>query len=74
MSCMPDMTPTSLVVAVVPRTCKIIKNGCVLESGEDLLQNVILHFVFKLSQSSETVLRKTDFSERGLALKGLMLL
>jgi len=38
----------------------------------------ILHFVFKLSQSSEIVLqsenllrRKTDFSERGLALKGL---
>jgi len=31
-----------------------------------LLQNGILHFVFTLSQS------KTDFSERGLALTGLM--
>jgi len=26
MSCMPDMTPTSLAAAVAPRTGKIIKN------------------------------------------------
>jgi len=44
-----------------------------------LLQNGILHFVFHLSQLSEIVLRvvefkqaKRDFSERGLALKGLI--
>jgi len=58
MSCMRDMTPTSLAAAV-------------------------LHFVFKLRQSSEIVLHykvriytdeKTDFSERGLALKGLRIL
>jgi len=42
-----------------------------------LLQNGILHFVFRLSQLSEIELesylrrRKTNFSERGLALKGL---
>jgi len=45
---MPDMTPTTLAAAVVPRAGKIIKN---------LLQIGILHFVFKLSQSSETVLQ-----------------
>jgi len=27
MSCMPDMTPTSLAATVAPRTGKIIKNG-----------------------------------------------
>jgi len=58
MSCMPDMTPTSLAAAVVPRTCKIIQNGLrVFERGENLLQNGILQFVFKLSQSSKIVLQ-----------------
>jgi len=39
------MTPTSLVVAVAPRTGKIIKNDrSGFESGENLLQN-ILHFI-----------------------------
>jgi len=49
----------------------------VFEKGENLLQNGILHFAFKLSQSSEIALlspnlsrRKTYFFERGLALKG----
>jgi len=67
-----DITPTSLVAAVAPRTGKINKNG------ENLLQNGILHFAFKLTQSSEIVFQsknfhrgKTDFSERSLALKGL---
>jgi len=50
------MTPTSLAAAVIPRTGKIIKNGCVFERGENLLQNGI-HFTFKLSQSSEIVLQ-----------------
>jgi len=45
---MPDMTPTSLVVVVAPRIDKFINNGLsVFERGEDLLQNGILHFVFK---------------------------
>jgi len=49
---MPDMTPTSLVADVVLITGKIIKNGLgVFERGENLLQNGLLHFVFKLSQS-----------------------
>jgi len=55
---MPDITPTSLVVAVAPRTVKIIKNGLrVFERGEHLLQNGIPRFVFKLSQSSEIVIQ-----------------
>jgi len=40
---MPDMTPTSLVAVVVPRTGKIMKNGLsVFERGENFLQNGIL--------------------------------
>jgi len=38
-------TPTSLVVAVAPRTGKIIKNG--QKWGDNLLQNGILRFVFR---------------------------
>jgi len=38
MSCMPDMTPTSLAATVAPRTGKIIKNGLrVFERGENSL-------------------------------------
>jgi len=56
MSCMPDMTP--LAAAVVPRKGKIIKNDfSVFERGENFIQNGILHFLFKLSQSSEIVLQ-----------------
>jgi len=49
------MVVTSLVVAVAPRTGKIIRNGLnVSERGENLLQNrnKILHFVFRSTQSS----------------------
>jgi len=49
---MPDLTPTSLTAAVAPRTGKIIKN--LLQNGI----NGILHFAFKLSQSSEIVFQK----------------
>jgi len=57
MSCMPDITLTSHVAAVAPRTGKIIKNGLnVFQGGENLLQNGILHFVFRFSQSSEITL------------------
>jgi len=53
-----DMTPTSFAAPVALCTGKIIKNGpCVLERGENLLQNGILDFVFKLSQSLEIVLQ-----------------
>jgi len=44
------MTPTSLVAVVAPRTGKINKNRrSVFERGENLLQNSILHFAFKLT-------------------------
>jgi len=44
--------------AVAPSTYKIFKNGlCVFERGENLLQNGMLHFALKLSQSSEIVLQ-----------------
>jgi len=51
---MPDMTPMSLAATVAPRLSKIIKNGLrIFETGENLLQNGIPYFAFKLSQSSE---------------------
>jgi len=51
------MTPTSLAAAVAPRAGKIIENGLhVFERGENLLQNGVLHFVFRFSQSSEIAL------------------
>jgi len=75
------MTPTSLVEAVAPRTGKINKNNPVFLKEEKICYKIvygILHFAFKFSQSSEIVFqswnihrRTTDFSERGLALKGL---
>jgi len=50
MSCMPDMTPTSLAATAAPCTDKNIKNGLrVFERGKNMLQNDILQFVFKLS-------------------------
>jgi len=49
------MTVTSLVAVVAPRTGKTIKNG--LSVFKDLLQNGILHFVFRFSQSSEIALQ-----------------
>jgi len=53
---MPDMTPTSLEAAVAPCTGKIIKNDLrVFEWEENLLQNGILDFAFKLNQSPEIV-------------------
>jgi len=51
------MTPTSFAAPVAPRTGKINKNDLVFERGENFIQNGILHFVFKLSQSSEIVLQ-----------------
>jgi len=46
------MTPTSLVEVVAPRTGKLIKKCFVnvFEIEENLLQNGILHFVFRLSR------------------------
>jgi len=42
-----DMTPTSLVAVVAPRTGKIIKHDLnVFERGENLLQNGILHLFY----------------------------
>jgi len=53
------------------RTGKTIKNGFnVFQRGENLLENGVLHFVFRLSQSSEIAfefmqVKKNDFWERG---------
>jgi len=53
------MRVKSLVVVVAPRTGKIIKNGHnVFEGGENLLQNDVFHFVFRLSQSPKIALQR----------------
>jgi len=47
------MRVTPLVAVVAPHTGKIIKNRPrVFERGENLLQNGILHFAIRFSQSS----------------------
>jgi len=52
------MRVTSLAAVVASPTGKIIENGLdVFERGENLLQNGVLHFVLRLSQSSEIVLK-----------------
>jgi len=60
------MTVTSLV-AVVPRTGKIIKNSLsVFERVEHLLQNGIPHFIIRFSQKSRWKLEfKTDEKPKG---------
>jgi len=47
------MTTLSLVAAVVPRTGEILKNDLGVFEREEMIQNGILHFVFRSSQSSE---------------------
>jgi len=86
MSCTRDMTPTSLAATVALRTGKIVRNGfrffsfffsffsVVFERGENLLQNGMLHFLFKLSQSLEIMLQSfKEFTrtKNGLFWKGL---
>jgi len=68
---MPDMPPTSLA--------KSLKMASFFLKEEKICYKIV-YFTFKLSQSSEIVFqsqnlhrRKTDFSERALALKGLIL-
>jgi len=59
MSCMPYMTPMSLIAAIAPCTGKIIKNGHhVFKGGEDFLQNGTSHFIIRFSQSSEITLER----------------
>jgi len=49
----------------------IIKNSLrVFVRGENLLQNGMLHFAFKLSQSSEIVFQKSEFKQTKNGLKG----
>jgi len=45
------MRVTSLVVVVAPRTGKIVKNDLHVFEREHLLQNGMLYFVFRFSQS-----------------------
>jgi len=48
---MSDTTPTPLIATIAPRTGKIIKNGLrVFKREEHLLQNGILHFVFRVNR------------------------
>jgi len=52
-----DYIPHDYYVSLVALTGKIIKNGLsVFERRENFLQNGILHFVLRFSQSSEIVL------------------
>jgi len=45
----------SSVVVMAPRTDEIIKNS-LFERRENLLQNGVLHFVFRLSQFSVPII------------------
>jgi len=57
---------------MAPRTGKIIKNGLnIFERLENLLQNGVLHFVFRLTRGGklEFTQTKNEFSKKGLALK-----
>jgi len=54
---------TSNVVVVAPGTGQIVKNGLhVFDRGENLLQNGMLHFVFRFSQSLEITLESQNLS------------
>jgi len=66
-------TPWSLATAIAPRTGKIIKNDLgVFERGEHLLQNDNHTLSIVRSRVTKLEFTKTkNFSERGLALKGL---
>jgi len=65
------MTPTSLAAAVAPRTGKINKNRPVFERGENLLQNGILHFAFKLVNRQKSCFKVRTFTGEKLTfLKG----
>jgi len=71
MLCMTDMTPSSLVTAVAPRTGKIYKNRLsAFKRGENSLQNGILHFVFKFVNRQKSCFKVRIFTgetEQGLA-------
>jgi len=59
MSCLPDMTPTSLAATVVPRTvvqAKSLKIDCMYSKEEKICYKMV-YYTFKLSQSSEIVLQ-----------------
>jgi len=72
MSCIPDMTPTSLVAVVAPRTDKMMKNGLsVLKKGKVCYKMVyyttLCIYVKPIIRNRVTKLeldrRKSDFSE-----------
>jgi len=52
MSYMQVLKVCLLAAVVAPRTGKIINNRCVLERQNNLLQNGVLNFPFRLNQSS----------------------
>jgi len=52
------MRVTYFGAVVAPHTDKIMKNGLMFfDTRENLLQNGVFHFVFRLNQSSEIVLQ-----------------
>jgi len=63
------MTVTSLVAVVAPRTGKIIKKASVFFLIEEKICHKMIYFANR--QKSLEHRLKTDFSEKGLALKGL---
>jgi len=57
MSCIPDMVPGSLLMAVAPRTGKFIKNGLsICVRGKFATKRYIIYFVLRFSQLSEIAL------------------
>jgi len=56
----------SLIAAVAPHTRKIWKNRRVFERGQNLLQNDVLNFTFRLSQLSGITFEKNPPFEKGL--------
>jgi len=68
------MSVTSLVVDIAPHAREIIKNGLhVFEMGENLLQNGILYFVFRLSQSSEIAFESLIYYDEKLTFSFVFL-
>jgi len=70
MSCMPDMTSTSLTAAIALRTGKIIKNGLRIFEGRESYTTLCIFSLVNRQKSCYKVRiytdEKTDFSEKGL--------
>jgi len=63
------MTLTSLIAALTPRTDKITK-GFIFKDEKICYKMVLIHFVFRLYQSSEIVALESYADEKPAFLKG----